>query len=207
MSSSVRGEVERERRTGGRSARVVSAVLAATIDELVTAGYRALSIEAVAARAGVAKTTVYRRWPTRAELVRAAFADTVARQTVVPDTGSVREDLVLYFASLAKKLASPIGRGLLRLIFAEGDDPELAELVRQVRAERKKLPRGLVERAITRGELPRHVDVAYLLDALGGAVHYRVFVLGQALGRRELALFVDRALAGALLPLGADAEA
>lgn len=195
------GPEAEKRRLGGRSARVVRAVLDAALEELGATGYRALSIEAVAARAGVAKTTVYRRWPTRADLVRAAFAESTQRLMVVPDTGSLRDDLVLYYGSLVKKLASPTGRSLIRVTFAESDDPELAELVRQVRVERKKLPQGLVARAIARGDVPAHLDSSFLLDALGGVIHLKVGVLGQTLARKELVGLVDRALAGALLVL------
>lgn len=198
LSTATDGE---KKRIGGRSARVVRAVLDATLEELGSTGYRALSIEAVAARAGVAKTTVYRRWPTRADLVRAAFAESAQRLTVVPDTGSLRDDLVLYYGSLVKKLSSPTGRSLVRVTFAESDDPELAELVRQVRVERKKLPQGLIARAIARGDVPPRLDAGYLLDALGGVIHYRVGVLGQTLARRELVNLVDRTLAGALIDL------
>jgi AcrR family transcriptional regulator len=178
---------------------VVRAVLEATLEELGATGYRALSMEAVALRAGVAKTTVYRRWPARADLVRAAFAESLQRHTVIPDTGSLRDDLVLYYGSLVKRLAHPTGRSLVRVTFAESDDPELAELVGQVRAERKKLPQSLIARAIARGEISPRIDASYLLDALGGVIHYRVGVLGQSIARRELVSLVDRTLAGALL--------
>lgn len=188
-----------KRRVGGRSARVVRAVLEATLEELGATGYRALSMEAVALRAGVAKTTVYRRWPARADLVRAAFAESLQRHTVIPDTGSLRDDLVLYYGSLVKRLAHPTGRSLVRVTFAESDDPELAELVGQVRAERKKLPQSLIARAIARREISPRIDASYLLDALGGVIHYRVGVLGQSIARRELVSLVDRTLAGALL--------
>lgn len=177
-------------------------MLEATLDELAETGYRALSMEAVSARAGVAKTTVYRRWPTRADLVRAAFAERVTSLSSARDTGTLRGDLVDYYGALTKQMSSCIGRSLVRVVFAEGDDPELAELVRHVRLERTKLPRGLVARAIARGEVPDHTDASFLLDTLGGVLHYRVGLLGQSLSKRELGELIDRAIAGATATLG-----
>ena len=81
-------------RTGGRSERVVRDVLRATIDELARSGYAALRVDDVAARAGVNKTTVYRRWPTKTDLVAAAIRASAGQHEPVPDTGSARRDLV-----------------------------------------------------------------------------------------------------------------
>ena len=88
------------------------------------------------------------------------------------------------------------------MTFAEADDPELSELVHQVRAERKKIPRGLVDRAIARGEVPTTTDIGFLLDALGGMLHYRVGLLGQTVGRRELSVVIARTVAGAMATPG-----
>src|SRR3712207_1543584 len=82
-----------ERRPGGRSARVRAAVLSATIDALVDVGYDGLSVEDVARRAGVHKTTVYRRWPTRAALVAEATRERSQQVIPVPDTGTLAGDL------------------------------------------------------------------------------------------------------------------
>lgn len=180
---------------------MVRAVLEATLEELAIAGYGALSMEAVAARAGVAKTTVYRRWATRADLVRAALTARAASGLLTPDTGSLRGDLAEYYASLSRQMSSTLGRSLLRVVLAERSEPELTELVQHVRAERKKVPRGLVRRAIARGALPAHTDVGFLLDTLGGILHYRVAFLGHALSRGTLLVLIDRAIAGAAADL------
>src|SRR5512138_1266815 len=85
---------ERRRRTGGRSARVVNDVLEATLDVLARDGIVSLSFESVAELAGVSRTTVYRRWPTREDLVRAALVRLAELQPVARDTGTVRGDLI-----------------------------------------------------------------------------------------------------------------
>src|SRR5688572_9801014 len=84
-----------EQRPGGRSARVRAAELAATAEALAEDGYDALSIEAVGARAGVHKTTVYRRWPTKADLVADAARARSEQHVPIPDTGGLAGDLRL----------------------------------------------------------------------------------------------------------------
>src|SRR6266511_5046821 len=82
------------RRPGGRSARVRSDAIAATLAELAERGYAALSLESIARRAGVHKTTLYRRWGTREELVLEAMLARAGEHISVPDTGSLRGDLL-----------------------------------------------------------------------------------------------------------------
>ena len=93
-----------KRRPGGRSARIRQAVLDAAFAELGEKGYGGLSIEAVALRSGVAKTTVYRRWPTRDELVADALDSRSDRNEPVPDTGSLRGDLKEFCEGVRAKL-------------------------------------------------------------------------------------------------------
>ena len=81
------------RRVHGRSARVVEDVLKATLEEIGRAGYEALRVEDVASRSGVNKTTIYRRWPTKVDLVSAAMRH-LAPAPEPPETGSVRSDLL-----------------------------------------------------------------------------------------------------------------
>src|SRR5438094_8033869 len=93
-----------KRRPGGRRARIRQAVLDAAFAELGEKGYGGLSIEAVAQRSGVAKTTVYRRWPTRNELVADALDSRSDRYEPVPDTGSLRGDLTQFCAGARSRL-------------------------------------------------------------------------------------------------------
>src|SRR3954464_11362465 len=81
-------------RTGGRSARVVAEVLSATLEVFAEQGYAGFSVEAVALRAGVNKTTIYRRWPAKSDLLGAALFALRDEDPEPPDTGALREDLV-----------------------------------------------------------------------------------------------------------------
>src|SRR4051812_8420984 len=94
MISAPKTSSERRQRLGGRSARVIHDVLDATLEELARSGYVALTIESVAARAGVNRTTIYRRWPTKYALVHAAMLASQDGLQEAPDTGAIRSDLM-----------------------------------------------------------------------------------------------------------------
>src|SRR5690242_1375933 len=110
-------------RAGGRSARIVQAVLDATLDALGRTGYGALRVDDVASAAGVNKTTVYRRWPTRADLVVAALGRLAAAPSPA-DTGTLEGDLVDTLAQTTSLRATPGGRSALRALLAEHGQPE-----------------------------------------------------------------------------------
>src|SRR4029079_3043998 len=119
-------------RPGGRSARVRTAVLAATLELLVETGYDGLSVDAVAARARAPKTTVYRRWPTKAALVAAAAADRSEQLVPVPDTGSMGGDPTALGRSIAETLSSELGAGLARtIVAAAAASDEVAQVNRE----------------------------------------------------------------------------
>jgi AcrR family transcriptional regulator len=105
-------------RPGGRSARVRQDVLAAATELLTEAGYDGLSIEAVAGRAGVHKTTVYRRWPTKADLIADALTARSAQHVPVPDTGTFAGDLAELAESIAANIGSPVGGAMTRTLVA-----------------------------------------------------------------------------------------
>src|SRR6476620_11743683 len=94
-------------RTGGRSARVVAEVLSATLEVFAKQGYAGFSVEAVALRAGVNKTTIYRRWPAKADLVGAALFALRDEDPEPPDSGSLREDLVQVLRHRAAQMETP----------------------------------------------------------------------------------------------------
>jgi AcrR family transcriptional regulator len=177
---------------------VVHDVLAATIDELAHRGYGALSFDAIAARAGVSRTTVYRRWPTKNDLVRAALLRIAEQETQqAPDTGSLRGDLVemarrRLAASLAERDA-----GLTRVLMAEVADPAVAALARMVRARFQEPLVVAVERAIARGELPRGTDPRLVFEPVMATFHLKAIVFRDELEPGFVERVVDVVLAGA----------
>lgn len=160
-------------RVGGRSARVVAAVLHTTLEVLGTEGYGGLRVEDVAARAGVNKTTIYRRWPTRADLVVAALTELAAPPRAVA-TGRLEEDLLAMFLTATTLRATPAGRGVVRALITERGDPEVDRICGELRERHRAPARLLLEQARRRGELPRRADIDLLLDVLTGSIYSRL---------------------------------
>lgn len=150
-------------RTRGRSARVVSEVLRATLEEIGRIGYEALRFEDVASRSGVNKTTIYRRWPTKVELVSAALREFVSAPEQ-PETGSLQTDLVALLRLTASRAQSNMGRGILRMLQVERTHPEVDAVKRHLRAEHIQTRRAIVDRAIARGELPAETDAELVVE-------------------------------------------
>ncbi len=147
---------------------VVRGVMEATMQELAGCGYSALRIEEVAARAGVNKTTVYRRWPTKEELVRAALQSITAGRVVAPNTGSLRTDMLEMARAIVAMGSSCEGQGLFRMVLAAGPDSELMAIAKSLKAAHESVPRSVIEAAATRGELAPGIDAMLLVQRPDG---------------------------------------
>lgn len=175
------------------------AVLEATLAELAESGYSGLSIEAVARRAGVHKTTVYRQWPHREGLVTAALLHLSDRELPIPDTGSLRSDLVALATAIADQITQPQAAALVRTLVAEGDRlPALRETARSFWSRRFTLTGRVIERAVHRGELRPETDVPLLLEGLIGPLYLRLLVTGEELSEEFIGSVVDLILDGVL---------
>jgi AcrR family transcriptional regulator len=186
-------------RPGGRTARTRAAVLDATIGELVREGYAALTVEAVAARAGVNRTTVYRRWGGREGLVAAAIESFAVDQAQVPDTGDVDEDLRRWARSILATLGTPESAAVVRAVFGGGDSPRLRELRHRWWAVRAALVVPVVGRAVERDQLPAGTDPVEVVKHVGAPLYYRLLVLDEELtpAAADLAAAVTAAAAHA----------
>src|SRR4051812_38134441 len=156
----------------GRSERARQAVLEAADDLLAERGFAGVTIEGIAARAGVAKQTIYRWWPSKVEVLLDTLAEDAAAPLAAPDTGSVREDLRVHLHALARFLAEePSGKVLLALIGHAQHDAEMAAAFRgDFVASQRDRDRALLQRGVERGELPAGTRVDDALDALYGPV-------------------------------------
>lgn len=175
-------------------------VLEATLEELARVGYRGLRIDDVAARAGVNKTTVYRRWPTKPDLVRAALATIAETQPSPPTTGSLRTDLLMITRHAAMLSSTREGQSLIRMIIAEGLDPELMEIVRPLRQTMESVPRAILMTAEARGEIAPGMDASMLFSVVIAALHHRLLLDGKQLDDPFVERLVDLVLLGALAP-------
>jgi len=180
-----------------RGAKVVDAILDATKGELARVGFAGLSVEDVATRAGVNKTTIYRRWPTKLELVRAALTTGAAVYHAAIDTGELRRDLLEYARNLRDGLSSPEGRSIYVALLA--NEPAIASLASELREEADAAVREILRRGIKRGELPRNADTELIGQMIFGALQYRVLFFREQGGVSDayLARAIDIAIAGA----------
>lgn len=196
-------QVTRGVRTGGRSARIREAILEATVTELTQAGYAALSVEAIAARAGVNKTTVYRRWADLDDLLVDALTGWSVQAVPVPDTGSIEGDLLALGRDLAGLLNDGVGRQVAAMVLTAGlRSGRLGEATRRYFDHQAARAAPVVDRAIDRHELPAECDAAQLLSTFRAPLFYRLVTTGDAIDdeliRRAAAVALLAARAGAL---------
>ena len=185
------------RRPGGRSARVRAAVMAATLAELSDRGYSGVSLDSVAARAEVHKTTVYRRWRTKESLVLDAMLEQAAQTVAVPDTGSLRGDLLELAHRSAAIQTSPAGEAVVRAVAGEAPgNPAIAAASRRFWTERLRLDRTIVERAQARGEIDVETATRPVIEALLGPLYFRLLVTGEPLEAGFIDGIVDLIHAG-----------
>jgi AcrR family transcriptional regulator len=192
-------------RPGGRTARTRATVLAATVAELVKHGYAALKIDSVATRAGVNKTTIYRRWSDKDSLIVDAIENFAAAQADVPDSGDIDEDLQLWARSILATLTGPVSGALVRAIFGgAGDSPQVRDLRHRFWLIRSTLVRPIVERAIERGQLPPDTIAEEVIKHVGAPLYYRLLVLDEPLtpeaARLAAATTAAAAHAGVFVP-------
>ena len=160
-----------------RSEQARRAIFRSTLNLLQHTGFPDLTIEAIAADAGVGKTTVYRWWPDKGALVVDAFASSTETKLHFPDTGSVYRDMSLQMNQFLGILRTRRGRIVAELLGAGQSDPDLLEAFRDrfLRPRRQEAYKTL-RRGIERGELPKNLDLDLVLDVLYGAMYMRFLI-------------------------------
>jgi AcrR family transcriptional regulator len=157
---------------------VTSSLTAAVLDELAAVGYARTSMESVARRAGSGKSALYRRWPSKREMVLASLAELSVPTDPAPDTGSLRGDLHALVQQVVDWLSDPaISRILPDLTAEAARTPELAEAVATtIGRPRRDHGAAVLRRAAQRGEVRTDADEDLALDLLGALVHWRLVV-------------------------------
>ena len=196
------------RRGRPRSEGADARILRAAHDVLFERGYDGFAIDEVAARAAVAKTTLYRRWPTKDHLLVALVAK-IQDEVPVEDTGDLRRDLVMYLTAVATGLNAVrrVGRSgadedrsagvVAELVAAAARHQDVGDAVRAMFARRNALPLALLDRARERGELRPGTSSEVVFDQLAGALYYRLLITGEPIGAAYVERLVDEVLAGA----------
>jgi AcrR family transcriptional regulator len=169
------------------------AVLAATYELLTKSGLSGVSVDEVSRRSGVAKTTIYRHWPSRESLLLDACSQLSSRPPV-PDTGKLRTDLEALAAGAAVRLQQPWATVMPSIIDAAERDKDLARLQAQIHSQMRGGLVAVLERAQERGELSRSQDVRELAACILGPILYRRFFSREPLDEEFAKKVVDRAL-------------
>lgn len=181
----MKGEVRR--RPGGRSSETAARVRAATLALLAEQGYERLQLPEVAVRAGVNKSTVYRRWPSKPQLVAELLGAMADERVPNPDTGALVTDLELMLSRVADVLRTPAVRAVIRAVITLAeDDPEADSVRRTFWARQFDDAAPVIERAIARGELPTGTDHRAFLERAFGPLYFRILITGSDVGPDDL---------------------
>jgi AcrR family transcriptional regulator len=185
----------------GRSRRLdgerEQAILRAAYELLAETGYQGLRVDAVAARAQASKATLYRHWPTKAGLVVDAVRCCKPGEAELPDTGSLRGDLVTWFCGLAETISGEEGPILAGLFMALHQDPELAAQLRAMRESKAPHAEAICARAEARGELRPGYDPGLIDEIVPAQIFMRVFALGEPIDD----VWVEHLVDDIILPL------
>lgn len=186
------------KRTGRpRSIEVDGAIIEATTQQLIEGGFGRLTVDAVAARAGVGKATIYRRWPSKTELLRATLA---SFNDVVSDdvaTGDLRRDLQTLLRRMVEEFVDSDAARLMPQLAAEAQfDPQLRELLHTNARIRREVFGHVLERARARGELRDDLDLEVVIDLLIAPVFVRKLITGTPITTSITDNAVDAVLSG-----------
>ena len=175
------------------------------MNELAEAGYGRLSIEAVARRAGVGKTAIYRRWSNKLEMVLEIVSDVAGRSVPLPDTGAFGGDLQLLMMIVSRALQHRIASQIIPDLMSEASrNPQIAATLQQaLRIHQHAVGDKLVGQAVARGELPPTADPEIAVDLILGPLYWRL-----AVARAEIADdYLEKLIAAVTAALKADPSA
>lgn len=180
-----------------RSATAHLAILEATWAEVVEKGYAGLTVEGIAARAGVGKQTVYRWWPSKAAVLLEALKARTAQTSDFPDTGDIAADLEGQITGVAEFLAADGGVVFRALIAGAQSDPELAEDIRrQVIAPRTQACGERLAKAQAAGEIRADVDPVDIVELVYAPLYYRLVLGTRPVSAADIRHQLHRVLAG-----------
>jgi AcrR family transcriptional regulator len=180
-----------------RSAQADEAIVDAALELLVAEGFDRLSMDGVAAKAGVSKATIYRRWPSKEALVIEAVARRTDPFADVPLAGSVRDRLVALLQTVLATSQTTLGRLLPCMVGATVSNPTLARHYREHILDPRRIRIGEILRAgIESGELRTGIDVDLAVDQVVGPLLYRIVFADEPVPAGDCAAYVDSLLAG-----------
>ncbi|WP_106767397.1 TetR/AcrR family transcriptional regulator [Paenibacillus faecalis] len=175
-----------------RSAESKDAILNATVELLEKNGYSALTIEGVAAAAGVSKATIYRWWSNKTMLVMDAFLMLLTPQVKLNENASVRENFMNQLKGMAKVFNSTLGRSMLYVISGSESDSEVVEtFMSQYLIPRRTEAKRILENGIEHGELRPNIDYDIVLDMIYGPLYFHVLIHKKKLDDSYIETFIE----------------
>ena len=175
-----------------RLARTRSVVIAAAIELVGECGFGRATIEAIAEKSGVARSTIYRHWGSLPELLHDAMIETVRSQTSV-DTGTIRGDLLAIYKELGRFMSTPSFGHIAVSMFAEARrDEKVATLMARFSEGRRRRVVAAIEAAKARGELPDSVDEMTMANDLAAPIFFKAIVLIETVDDEFIEMHVDR---------------
>lgn len=199
MSAAAAAAAEAARRPPGRplEEQVSTEILDAAVAVLTEEGFAGVTVDNVAATAGVSKATIYRRWSTKEALLLEAASCLSGGPDDLPDTGSLRGDLVALYEGFLPALIDGIPGQMLPQMVAEGTrNPEIRALLAEFANTRRTRWRTVLERAVDRGELVEGLETEVVVDCLTGPLFTRLLVTGRPLTPAIAEQILDVVLAG-----------
>ncbi|MFJ3904021.1 TetR-like C-terminal domain-containing protein [Streptomyces sp. NPDC090025] len=184
------------RRPGGRSARIRADVLQSTLEALADRGADRLTMSEISRRSGVHATSIQRRWGTLQNLILDALLAYSQEQLPIPDTGTLRDDMVALARLVTAYLDTPLGTALAQAMAAGDDDPALAANRDRFWRARYDAARTIIDRAIDRAELAADTDHQLALELLIAPLHFRALLIRQPLDEDRTEQMVDTLLHG-----------
>jgi len=178
-----------------RDSRKTEQILAAARELVLQQGI-GVTIDQISRAAGVSRDAVYRRWPTRRDVVVTVALQLLTEQVPIPDTGSLREDLISVMTAGVQGLASGSFGRVYRSLIAEAErDPSWEPVLLAAYQQRRETTAVILDRATARGELASSADGQLLIDMIAGVLWYRVLVIRDPTPEGDLPVLVDRSLA------------
>jgi AcrR family transcriptional regulator len=176
------------------------AVLEAADNLLVEIGFAAVTVEGIAARAGVGKQTIYRWWKSKTDVLLDAFLEDAAQHLNPPDTGNLEADLRAHLHQCARFFERSDAGAVFRALIGEAQhDAVLAQQLRSKYLDQQQTrDRLLLDRAVERGEVRADLDIDTIMDVLMAPIHYRILVTGQPVTRP----FTDKLVRWVLAQIG-----
>ncbi|WP_071394298.1 TetR/AcrR family transcriptional regulator [Bacillus tuaregi] len=178
-----------------RSAASETAILNATVDLLEESGYEALTIEAIAQRAGVGKSTIYRWWPNKASVVFDAFLTSTETSLYFLEHSTFRDNFRQQLQSLATILNSALGRTVVGLVAGSGEDSEIAVAFhKEFLKSRREDAIRVIERAIVEAEIQYTTNMEIIADMFYGPIYYRLLIQKKVVDSTFIDTLLDQVM-------------